>query len=218
MVTNCQDAAANGETGQWPITKFRLILCWKEAWAFQRHPVKAHLFIYWLLWSSFVCILFWPLHLSCSLLSSSAGPSCAGGFSPTSSSALFLSRSVYSLNDLVHSQELSCTFTWLPHRFKLLSQFQIYRLDAYSLDFSMDAIHPTSNPPFVFLPLQVYYSSWVTLLSCCPFWKSPSHFCFLCSLSIHLWSVNAFFSLSTLSFSAAATDSVRQHLSLGSLL
>lgn len=179
-------------------------------------------FFYWLLWSSFVCILFWPLPHSCSLLSSSAGPLCADGFSLASSSALFLSHSVYSLNDLVHSQEPSCTFTWLPHRSELLSQIQIHRLDAYSLDFSMDAAHPTSNPPFVFLPLQMYYFSWfsfkgVTLLSCCPFWKSPSHFCFRCSLSIHHWSVHAFFSLSTLSFSAAAADSVRQHLVLGSL-
>lgn len=117
-----------------------------------------------------LCAFSFDLPHSCSLLSSSAGPLCADGFSLASSSALFLSHSVYSLNDLVHSQELSCTFTWLPHRSELLSQIQIHRLDAYSLDFSMDAAHPTSNPPFVFLPVQMYYFSWfsfkgVTLLS-----------------------------------------------------
>lgn len=151
-------------------------------------------------------------------LSSSAGPLCADGFSPASSSALFLSHSVYSFNDLVHSQELSYTFTWLSHRSELLSKLQIHRLDAYSLAFSMDAAS------YIKLTFRIPASPSVLLLmvlfqrdhNFC--WKSPSHFCFLCTLSIHHWSVHASFSLSTLSFSAAAADSVRQNLVLGSLL
>lgn len=197
MTTNCHNAAANGETGQWPTTKHRDSFCVgrrpEHTGGIQKRHISSTDF-----YEVPLCVFSFDLSIhSCSILSSSAGPLCVDGFTPASSLPSFLLTLYIFLKWSSPFLRIYAAASYLWASFQVSNPQAGYLLIRF--------LHGYNISDFKLTFLQSYFSKCV---ACYGFlsngshyhlgWKSPSRPGFIYTLSIDQWSMHAFFSLPTL--------------------